>query len=79
MPDVVAPEAHQNNRSYVSEFSKPHSPIKNMQIFLWGNGYTEDLKNQQNCQNWAVGACVGMGASPGQCGIWVIPCQINAK
>ena len=36
-------------------------------------GYTEDLINQQNCQNWAVGACVGMGACPGQYGIYIVP------
>jgi len=31
-------------------------------------GYMENLKKPQNCQNWGVGACVGVGACPGQCG-----------
>ena len=67
MPDVVASEAHQNDHSYVSEFSRPtfNSICTN---FMMG-GYTEDLK--KNCQNWAVGACVGMGARPGQYGIYI--------
>ena len=35
------------------------------QEFSMVSSYTE-LKKPQNCQNWAVGACAGMGAYPGQ-------------
>ena len=68
MPDVVTPEAHQNDCNYVSEFSGPifDSICTN---FMVGR-YTEDLKSQQNSQNWPVCACVGMGACPGQYGIY---------
>ena len=45
MPDVVAPEAHQNDHSYVSEFSVPtfDSICTNFMVC----GYTEDLKPEQ--------------------------------
>ena len=71
MPDVVAPEAHQNDCSYLSEFSEPtfDSICTNFMV----GSYTEDLKNKQNCQNWPTGACVGMGACPGQYGIYMVP------
>ena len=29
-------------------------------------GYTENLEKPQNCQNWGVGTCAGMGAYLGQ-------------
>ena len=64
MPDVMAPEAHQNDRSYVRELSRPTS----IQLSMVG-GYTKDLKKSLNCQNWGVGACTRMGACPGQSGI----------
>ena len=69
MPDVVAPEAHQNDRSYLSELSGP--TFGSISTNFMVGGYTEDPKNQQNCQNWAVGACVGMATSPGQYGIYI--------
>ena len=30
------------------------------------NDHSHELKKPQNCQNWAVGACAGMGAYLGQ-------------
>ena len=36
------------------------------QEFSMVGSYMEDLKKRQNCQNWEVGACTGMGACPGQ-------------
>ena len=64
MPDVVAPEAHRmiaamDGSSLDFQFT--------MQEFSMVGGYTEDLKNPQNCQNWEVGAYSGVGACPGQC------------
>ena len=32
-----------------------------MQEFSMVGDYTEDLKKPQNCQNWGVGTCAGMG------------------
>ena len=68
MPDVMAPEAHQNDCSYVSEFSGPtfNSICTNFMV----GGYTEDLKNRQD---WPMGACVGMGACPGHYGVYIVP------
>ena len=31
-------------------------------------GYTENPEKPQNCKNWGVGACMGMGACLGQYG-----------
>ena len=71
MPDVVVPEAHQNDCSYVSEFSG--STFDSICTNFMAGGYTDDLKNKQNCQNWAVGVCMGMGACPGQYSIYIVP------
>ena len=67
MPDVVAPEGHQNDRSYVSELSGPtFDPLhKNLS---WWAVTRRTSKNPHNCQNWEVGACTGMGACLGQYG-----------
>ena len=48
MPDVVAPEAHQNNHSFVCELSGPtfNSLHKN---FMVVGSYMEDLKKPPNC------------------------------
>ena len=69
MPDVVAPEAHQNDHSYLSELSGPtfDSICTNFMVDI-------TCRTQKtNCQNWAVGACVGMGTCPGQYGIYIVP------
>ena len=39
-----------------------------MQEFSMVGGYMENLEKPQNCQNWGVGACLGMGACSGQYG-----------
>ena len=67
MLDVVAPEAHQNDSSYVSELSGPTFNPLHKNFAGWAF-YMEDLKKLQNCQNWGVGACAGMGTYPGQYG-----------
>ena len=36
------------------------------QEFCVVGGYTEDLEKRPNCQNQTVGACMRMGACPGQ-------------
>ena len=38
--------------------------------FSMVGGYTENPEKPQNCQNWVVGACTGMGACSGQYGIF---------
>ena len=37
-----------------------------MQEFSMVHGYTENPGGPQNCQNWGVGICAGMGTCPGQ-------------
>ena len=65
MPDVVAPKTHSNNRSYVSSTDLPLE-------FSMVGGYTENLKRPQNCQNWVVGACTGIGTCLGQYGNYIV-------
>ena len=43
MPDVLAPEAYQNGRSYVRELSGPTFEFTTQEFSMVG-GYTEDLK-----------------------------------
>ena len=64
LPDVVAPEAHQNDHSYVHELSGPtfDSLHKNWAVTR------RTKKNPQNCQISRVCACVGMAVCPGQYG-----------
>jgi len=59
MPDVMAPKAHQNNRRYVSSADLPSDSE-----FSMVGGYTENPEKPQNCQNWGVGTCAGMGTCP---------------
>ena len=68
MPDVVAPEAHQYDCSYVREFSGPtfNSLHKNLAWWL----VTQRTSKKQNCQNWVVGTCTEMGACPEQYSTW---------
>ena len=57
MPDIVAPKAHQNNRSYVNSVDLPLDSL--CKVFAW---WAVALS-----KSW-VGACTGMGACPGQYG-----------
>ena len=61
LPDVVASKA----LSQLYELSGSTFGF-NMQEFSMVGGYMENLKNHKNCQNWRVGACLGMGACSGQ-------------
>ena len=61
--DVVVPKEHQNNRSYVSSVDLRTFGFT-MQNFSMVGGYTENLEKPQSCQNWGVGACMGVGACP---------------
>ena len=54
MPDVVVPEAHQNDRNYVVSTAD-----------LLSSHYTQEFTV---VLTWAVEVCVGMGACPGQYG-----------
>ena len=65
MPDVVAPKTHSNNHSYVSSTDLPSE-------FSMVGGYTENLEKPQNCQNWVVGACTGIGTCLGQYGNYIV-------
>ena len=59
------------NCSYVSSADLPSDSIcKN--LAWWVVTRTENLEKPQNCQNWGVGACSGMGACSGQYGTWVL-------
>ena len=60
MPDVVSPKVHQNNSSYVSSAELPSDSLR--ENFSMVGGYTENPEKSQNCQNWGVGACMGMDA-----------------
>ena len=40
-------------------------------ILAWWVVTQRTLRKPQNCQNWGVGACVGMGACLGQYGMYV--------
>ena len=46
-----------------------------MQGFSMVGGYLKDFEKPQNCQNWGVGACMGMGTCPDStlCGIHLWP------
>ena len=54
MPDVEALKAHQNKLSYVSSAHLLLDSLHKNNSMV--GSYTEDLENQQNCQNWEVGA-----------------------
>ena len=56
LPDVVTPEVHQNDHSYVHELSGPtfNSLCKNFGLH---GGSQETTK----LSKWGVGACAGMG------------------
>ena len=51
-PDVVAPEAHQNYRSYVRELSGPTFDSTTQEFSMVG-GYTEDFKSHKTVR-WAL-------------------------
>ena len=55
----AAPEAYQNDRSYVHELRTYLYFRFTTQEFDMVGGYTENLKKKppQNCQNWGVGTC----------------------
>ena len=66
LPDVVAPEAHQNDHSYVHELISNYEQWASqvtMQDFCMLCGYTEDVEKPQNvkirgwtlAQVWAFG------------------------
>ena len=63
MPDDVASKA----QSQLCELSGSTYGF-NTQEFRMVGGYMENLEKPQNCQNWGVGACLGMGACSGQYG-----------
>ena len=63
MPDVMASKA----QSQLCELSGSTFGF-NTQEFSMVGGYTENLEKPLNCQNWRVGACLGMGACSGQYG-----------
>ena len=48
MPDVVVPEAHQNDHSYVRELSGPTFDSLCSSLTWWAVIYTEDLKKKNN-------------------------------
>ena len=48
-----------------------------MQEFSMVGGYTENLEKPQNCQNWGVGTCSGMGACSGQYGNTLLSKQFS--
>ena len=75
MPNVAAPKAHQNNRSYVSSADLPSDSLR--KNLTWWAVTQRTLEKPQNCQNWGMGACMGMGTFPGQYGIWYTPrCEL---
>ena len=67
MPDVVAPETHQNNRSYVRQLSGPTFDSLRKNLAWWAVTWRTS-KNHKTCQNWGVGACMEMGTCTGQYG-----------
>ena len=60
MLDVMVPEAHQNDCSYVRELSGLTA-----QEFSMVSSYMEELKNHK-LSNGGLGACSGMGTCLGQ-------------
>ena len=70
MPDVMAPKAHRNNRSYVSSADLPSDSLR--KNLAWWAVIQRTLKNHKlDCQNWVVGAC------PGQYGKTVVTCSFS--
>ena len=59
MPDVMAPEMHQNNRSYVRSADLPSDTLR--ENFSMVGCYTENPEKQQNCQNCRGGRLHGYG------------------
>ena len=59
LPDVLAPEAHQNDRSYVLS-SVDLLSIDYARILHDGRLYGEHKKKRQN---WGVGVCMGQYGS----------------
>ena len=63
-PDAMVPKA--NNRRYVSSADPPSDSLhKNLAWWMVGS-YT--FEKPETCQNWEVGASLGMGARLGQYG-----------
>ena len=56
MPDVLAPEVQQNDRSYIRELSGPTFDPLHKNFARWAVTLsTEYLKKPQDCQNWGGG------------------------
>ena len=67
MPDVVAPEGHQNDRSYVRELNGPtFNPLR--KNFAWWAVTRRTSKKNSKLAKLRVGACTGTGACTGQYG-----------
>ena len=61
MPDVVAPKAHQNNRSYVSSADLPSDSLR--KILACGAVTQRTLKNHKTVKNggWALARVWALG------------------
>ena len=60
MLDVMAPEMHQNNRSYVRSADLPSDTLR--EILAWWAVTRRTLKNNKTVNIAGVGACTGMDA-----------------
>ena len=58
MPDVVVPESHQNDHSYVRELSGPTFDSLCSSLTWWGVIYTEDLKKKTKKNSKLEGGCL---------------------
>ena len=67
LPDVVAPEVHQNYCNYFCEQSEP--TLARYARTLHGEQLHGGPLKTQKCQNLGMGACMGMGACPRQYGL----------
>ena len=59
LPDVMVPETHQNDCSYVCELSGPSFNSLHKNLAWWVVKWRTSKKNTRKCQNWGMGTCPG--------------------
>ena len=72
MSDVMVPEAHHNDHSYVRELCGLTYDSQCKNLAQWTLTWT--ISN--TIKNWRVGTCSGLGASLGQYGSCVLSCSL---
>ena len=76
MLDVMVPEAHHNDHSYVHELCGLTFDSQCKNSAQWTLTRTMSKKNTKTIKNWRVGTCSGLGVCLGQYGNCVLLCSL---